>query len=279
MLLATRLAPTVRLLGLLAVAATLTVGCASDDEDAMGDMGDDMGDAMGDDMGDGMDDGMDGMDGMAMDDRADIMVAAEAMVESLPPEPLGWVGYRVAHREGARARAWGPAFVFADDEPHTLELDGAEVVLEPGEAAFVEDGVEHTPIEGDHWAFLLTDPDADPPPGLDDATRKMTSGPLEGLPDESAQVRFLLVDLPPEDGQTAVHSHPGPEYIYVAQGQIEYETGLTETTELTVGDDAPLPGGTAVQKRNVHSETARFWSWFVVDPDEPFSSDATFDGS
>jgi hypothetical protein len=90
-------------------------------------------------------------------------------------------------------------------------------------------------------------------------------------------VRFLLVDLHAEDGQTIVHTHPGPEFIYVAQGRIEYETGLEEAVELTVGADAALPADTGVQKRNVSEDRARFWSWFIVDPQRPFAAEATFD--
>lgn len=250
---------TARLLATLACVALVTAACAV------------MDDRMADE-------GMQDMDGMAMGDKAELTVAAEAVVRTLPPEPLGWVGYRVGKADaGAETRAWGPAFLYADDEARTFEVDGTEITLDPGDAVFVDEGVEHTAPRGNFWVFLLTDPEADPPPGLEDATREVSSGPLEGLPDGSAELRFLLVDLSSQSGQTTVHTHPGPEFIYVAQGHIEYETGLAETTELTVGDEAALPADTTVQKRNVSEEPARFWSWFIVDPDEPFSSETMFD--
>lgn len=222
-------------------------------------------------------DDMDGMDSMAMDDMAEITVAAEARINTLPSEPLAWVGYRVTASDSTEANSWGPAFVYADDETHELEVDGSQLTLQPGEAAFLEEGSEHAAMSGDFWVFVLTDPEGDPAKGLQEASREFSSGPLEGLPDAPVDVRFLLVDLPPEDGQTSVHTHPGPEYIYVADGGIDYETGLEETTDLTVGDDAPLPAGIPVQKRNVGNEPARFWSWFIVDPEEPFSAEASFD--
>lgn len=228
-------------------------------------------------MGDeGMQD-MGGMDEMVMGDMADIRVAAQATVTALPPEPLGWVGYRMEQADAdTETHAWGPAFLYSDDDARSVEVDGNEITLQAGDAVFVDEGVQHTAPDGDFWAFLLSDPEADPPPGLADARRMMSSGPLTGLPDGSADLRFLLVDLPPQAGQTTVHVHPGPEFIYVAQGQIEYETGLEETKELEMGDAAALPGQTPVQKRNVTDEPARFWSWFIVDPSEPFSSESMF---
>lgn len=226
-----------------------------------------------------MDDDMATDEMEAMGDMAEITVAAEARVDTLPSEPRAWVGYRVAASDSTESHSWGPAFVYADDETHELEVDGTQVTLDPGEAVFLEEGSDHVAMSGDFWAFLLTDPEGDPAEGLQGASREFSSGALEGLPDAPADVRFLLVDLPPEDGQTSVHTHPGPEYIYVAEGTIEYETGLEGTTELRVGDDAPLPADTPVQKRNVADEPAQFWSWFIVDPDDPFSAEASFDRS
>lgn len=239
------------------------------------------------DMPDGMaGDGMEGMDGDGMDAEgmegmgrgADITVAAGARVASLPAEARGWVGYRA---EGVDAtdepRSWGPVFLYTDEQDRTVEVGGAEVTLGPGEAVFVDEGTDHTVPDGTFWAFLLTDPEAAPPAGLEEATQEWSSGPLEGLPDGEADVRFLIVDLPPQGGQTTVHTHPGPEYIAVVEGDIEYETGLEEATVLTDGDEAALPRDTPVQKRNPSDEPARFWSWFIVDPDQPFAAEAAFD--
>lgn len=266
-----RLLVTVRWLAVGASLALLGLACAPDQPP---------GEPMPDDAAmdeEGMDDdAMKGMDEMGQ--GADITVAAETRVSRLPPEPLGWVGYRVqgAGVQGPR-RSWGPAFFYAEDEAVTVEIDDREIVLEPGGAVFVEEGVDHRVPDGSFWAFLLTDPGAEPPAGLEDTGRELSSGPLQGLPEKDADVRFLIVDLPPQGGQTTVHSHPGPEYIAVVEGDIEYETGLEETTMLTVGDDAALPRDTAVQKRNPSEDPARFWSWFIVDPDDPFAPEATFD--
>lgn len=261
-----------RPLGTLLALALLTAACNGEAADEMTE------DNAAMDGGAMQDDDMQDMDGMAMGDMAEITVAAEAQVDALPPEPLGWVAYQIDDAgEDGETYAWGPAFLYAEDEARTLEVDGTELTLQPGESVFVDDQMEHTAPDGSLWAFVLTDPDADAATGLEDANREFDSGPLEGLPEGTTELRFLLVDLPPEDGQTSVHTHPGPEFIYVAQGQIDYETGLDEATELTEGDEAALPADTAVQKRNVSDQRARFWSWFIVDPDEPFAPEATFD--
>jgi hypothetical protein len=127
------------------------------------------------------------------------------------------------------------------------------------------------------WHIVLADPEAELPEELEGAEVAFSSGELAGLPDGPAALRFLLVDLPMMDSATTVHSHPGPEYIYVSEGEIEYETGLADTEMLTVGDDRALPADTAVQKRNPTGEPAAFLSWFVVDPEAPFAPETSFD--
>lgn len=248
----------------LSVVLALLAACASDDGVTDGTAEEGMAE-------EGMADDMDGMG-----EGADITTGVETRVDALPDEPLGWVGYRL-DSGGDESHAWGPAILYVQEGSQTLEVDGAEVTLGTDDAVFIEEGVEHTVPDGELWAFLLTDPDGDAPTGLEEASRELASGPLEGLPQGEVEVRFLIVDLPPQGGQTTVHTHPGPEYIAVVAGDIEYETDLAETTTLSVGDEAALPPDTAVQKRNPHDEPARFLSWFIVDPDEPFSPGAAFE--
>lgn len=223
------------------------------------------------------DEGMD-TDAMSMDDEADITVAAEAELASLPAPPLGWVGYEVRVEDGeAVEHSHAPGFVHAEQQSHELVVDEEHLALGPGESVFVGEDIAHTHEPGVFWEFLLAAPDSDPLGDVQGATVAFSSGALEGLPEARVQLRFVVVDLPPREGQTTVHTHPGPEYIYLRDGTIEYETGLADTVELAAGDDAALPPDTAVQKRNRLEEPARFWSWFIVDPEEPFSSEAMFD--
>jgi quercetin dioxygenase-like cupin family protein len=104
------------------------------------------------------------------------------------------------------------------------------------------------------------------------------SPPLEGVPDGEVELRFIRVEMPSQS-QTSIHTHPGPEYIYVTEGEFEYQNALIGTKTMGPGDDAALPADTAVQKRNPRGPTAVFLSWFVVAAGEPFAPAAEFTGT
>lgn len=70
---------------------------------------------------------------------------------------------------------------------------------------------------------------------------------------------------------------PGPEYIYATQGEIDYQNAIIGTEQTVEGMDHALPPDTAVQKRNPAGGMATFLSFFVVDPDEPFAPEASFE--
>ena len=97
---------------------------------------------------------------------------------------------------------------------------------------------------------------------------------LEGIPENPLAV-FVLVKVP-QGGETSVHTHPGPEFIYQLSGGIDYQNGIVSVLQMTNGDIEGIPPATSVQKRNPSGGTAAFLSWFLVDPSQPFASPAFF---
>jgi quercetin dioxygenase-like cupin family protein len=204
---------------------------------------------------------------------------AEEAVETLPGGPLSWIAYeaRLAAGDAPVSHQHEMGFVYARDGAHILTLDGTEVELAPGEARFVGRDVEHAHAgEGTFWEIRLAAPDAGLPPGMEGAGAVFASPVLEGIPETPVQLVFVLVELP-AGSETSVHTHPGPEYIYVTAGAFDYQNALIGTDPMTVGDDHYVPPDTAVQKRNTSGAPATFLSWFVVDPDRPFAPGASFE--
>ena len=82
---------------------------------------------------------------------------------------------------------------------------------------------------------------------------------------------FVLVKVPP-GGETSVHTHPGPEFIYQLSGGIDYQNDIVGMLQMTNGDIEGIPPATSVQKRNPSGGATVFLSWFLVDPSQPFAS-------
>jgi quercetin dioxygenase-like cupin family protein len=101
------------------------------------------------------------------------------------------------------------------------------------------------------------------------------SEPLQGIP-ANPVASFLSVRAPARGGQTTVHTHPGPEFIYLLSGQIDYQNALIGTRRMRPGDAEGIPPDTPVQKRNPYAKDAVFLSWFLVDPDKPFAPATRF---
>lgn len=231
-------------------------------------------------MGDNKQDGMGNggmMGGQMLGGTADTMVLAEQQVDALPEGSLAWTVFDLSPVQGEiNITSPAPGFLYAHEGSHTVTVGSEEMMLEEGQAVFVGQGSDLSLSGGQGlWHSVLASPDAQAPAGLEEAEVVASSGELQGIPETPVQLSFVLVDLP-MGTQTAVHQHPGPEYIYVTQGDIEYETGVSDTETLQVGDNSALQANTAVQKRNPMGNMASFISWFVVDPDMPFASDASF---
>jgi quercetin dioxygenase-like cupin family protein len=211
----------------------------------------------------GMDNG--GMDEGALGASAKTTVLAEATVD-LPEGPLAWTAFTVSEVKHEHA----DAFVHAQGST-TVTIDGESTQLADGEAMFVPAGTRHRHGSGSAWDVVLDNPDVEAP-----SEPVFRSDSLEGLPDGEALLRAILVELPP-DTQTSIHTHPGPEFVYVTRGPFAYENAIIGEVEAHDGDTHTAPAGTPVQKRNPDgADTGAFLSWFVVEPDEPFAPEASF---
>lgn len=203
---------------------------------------------------------------------------AEQQADVLAEEPLAWIGFDLSGLgEEINITTPAPGFLYANEGSHAVTVEGEEMTLDTGEAIFTQEGAEVGLMSGQGvFHVLLTAPNVDVPGALAGAEVIFTSGELKGIPETPARLSFVLVELP-MGSQTSVHAHPGPEYIYVTQGEIEYQNSIIGTQTMTAGDDHSIPPDTAVQKRNPRGDTAEFLSWFVVDPDQPFASEASFE--
>lgn len=215
-------------------------------------------------------------DTMGMGARTEVL--ADGRVGELPAGPLGWVAFALPPSDEAVAVRHGLAFLYAANGTHTVRVNGSDVTLEPGEGVLVPNGTPHVHAHGEGlWEIRLMDPSASGGPEAPSGDVVFSSGALEGVPPPPVQARFIRVDLPPGE-MTDVHSHPGPEFIYVTHGPLTYQNGLVGNLTLEAGDIHSMPPDTAVQKRNPNSGEASFLSLFLVDPERPFATAARFDG-
>jgi hypothetical protein len=83
------------------------------------------------------------MGGGMLGGSAQTETLAEVQVEELPDKPLAWVAYAAAP-EASLTHEHSLGFIYAEDEAHTVTIDGQETMLQPGEAVFVAQDVEHT---------------------------------------------------------------------------------------------------------------------------------------
>ena len=234
--------------------------------------------------------------GGALGGNAATTVLAQIQLEETPTGPLAWVTHRVELEVGEiLSHSHGTAFVYAESGAHTLitnqtitqtfSEDGAHTLgrQEKIAATFAQGEGSVVSAELDHLHEALETPStfletrlARPGSALPgtDAPVLFESPALEGIPDSPLAV-FVLVVIPP-GGETSVHTHPGPEFIYQLSGGIDYQNGIVGVRPMTPGDVEGIPPVTSVQKRNPSGEDAAFLSWFLVDPSEPFASPAFF---
>jgi quercetin dioxygenase-like cupin family protein len=213
----------------------------------------------------------------ALGGDARVTTLARAQLPTRPAGPVAWVADELRLRPGRPLEhAHEPAFVYAREGATLLALRGKEMRLDEGRGAFVSGEAPHLHAVTDEpaavWEIRLAEPGAPAPAG---ARRVFESEPLEGIP-RRPLASFLEVTVPARGGETTVHTHPGPEFIYQLEGRIEYQNALIGTRELGPGGAEAIPPDTAVQKRNSFAADASFLSWFLVDPDEPFAPAARF---
>jgi quercetin dioxygenase-like cupin family protein len=224
----------------LCVAAALLAGCGGGDED-------------------------EGMRG-ALGGSAGTQTLARERLEALPPGPLAWVANELVLDSGERMeRGDGPGFVYV--RRGTLgDLGAGEAAARDGTGSLVAG-----PDGAAAWDIRLAAPGS----GNEVGRRVFESARLEGIPDRPL-ASMIEVRLPPRGGRTTVHTHPGPEFIFMTEGRIDYQNALVGTRRLGPGGAEAIPPDTAVQKRNPYRREAAFLSWFLVDPDEPFAPGSEF---
>ena len=218
------------------------------------------------------------MGGAALGGNAQTTVLAQLNLASVPAGPLAWVTHRVELAAGEEMiHRHQTAFVYAANGGHDLITGGGVQSLAEGQGSALETEVEHrhrAPEDGssNFWETRLDRPGSAPAGPYVETI--FESPVLEDIPDTPLAV-FVLVVIPP-DGETSVHTHPGPEFIYQLSGGIDYQNGIIGVREMTPGDVEGIPPVTSVQKRNPTGEDAAFLSWFLVDPSQPFASPAAF---
>ncbi len=220
------------------------------------------------------------MGGGALGGNAATEVLAEAEPVQVPTGEVAWVADEIRLEQGQSIEhAHSFSFVWAVEGDHSVEIDGGARGLAPGEGHAIAAHRTHVHRADDEpavfWEIRLAPPDAAPPPGVTDARRVFASDVLEGVPDQPL-ASFVEVVVPPEGGETSVHTHPGPELIYQLSGEIIYENALIGERRLGPGGLEGIPPDTPVQKRNPTDEEAVFLSWFLLDPEQPFASAASF---
>ena len=213
------------------------------------------------------------MGGAALGGNASTTLLAQIRLQEVPGGPLAWVTHRLKLSPGEEVtHRHQTAFVYAAQGEH--ELDGQSLLEGQGSVVAAEVGHRHRAPGGPSvfWETRLDRPGS-APSGFDVETI-FESPVMVNIPDDPLAV-FVLVVVPP-GGETSVHTHPGPEFIYQLSGAIDYQNGLIGVRQMTPGDVEGIPAVTPVQKRNPSGEDAAFLSWFLVDAGQPFASPAAF---
>lgn len=215
----------------------------------------------------------------ALGGNAKVGSLASAAIESEPPPDAAWNALRVKLAPGERLEhKHAFSTVYAQEGTNTLTVDSKAKEIKAKGGAIVQNGERHVHEAKDEpsvfWDVLLDEPGTQLP-SVERAERVFETEPLQGIP-EQAKVAFLDVVLPPGGGKTTVHTHPGPETIYITDGPFEYQNGIEGSSTVDDGDVKSIPPNTPVQKRNPGDGKPRFLSWFIVDPSKDFAPAAEF---
>ena len=219
------------------------------------------------------------MGGAALGGSAETTLLAQETLVEVPDGPLAWVAHEFTLAYGQSIEHVHEfAFVYAVEGPHQLLGRQDEHNLTSGEGAVVLAGAPHQHAapagQSVFWEVRLTKPGSAPAANLANPTLVFDSGPLRDIP-VSPMATFALVRVP-VDGETSVHTHPGPELIYQLSGKIDYQNALIGTKLMGPGGIEGIPQLVSVQKRNPYEKDAEFLSWFLVDANQPFASPSVF---
>ncbi len=211
-------------------------------------------------------------------------VLAAQLLGFTPETPVEWVGHQIVLQPGEEINHEHEfAFVYAVENLHEFALketdNTASIRINEGTGRGIPENLSHTHRAIDtpttFWEIRLAAPGSGPADGVDDERLVFRSGPLAGIPEQPAAA-FVLVTIPP-GGQTSVHTHPVPEFIYQYEGVIDYQNEFKQILGMEPGAFEGIPARIAVQKRNESGDDALFLSWFLVDTNQPFASPARFE--
>ena len=219
-----------------------------------------------------------GSDGLG--DSSETRLLAQYQLRERPAGPVVWAAHEVRLAAGGSIEHGHEfAFVYGAEGNSTVASEGAREEIVLGAGAAVPAGATHVheagADEATFWEVRLALPGAPLPEGYGAASLVFESEELSGIP-ESPRAVFVSVVLPP-GGETIVHTHPGPEFIYQLSGRIDYQNADRLIGGLARGGAEGIAAEVAVQKRNPFMGSAEFLSWFLVDPERPFATAARFD--
>ena len=219
------------------------------------------------------------MGGGALGGNAQATGLAQRVLDQQPSGVPSWISHEIRLAAGESLEHNHEfAFVYAMAGVQLLQMGSVSQKINLGEGSVISSGEMHRHDSQSRpsvfWEIRLAPRSSAYPTDTADSRLIFESGPLEGIPNNPLAA-FVHV-LVPRDGQTSVHTHPGPEFIYQLSGRIEYENGIIGTIEMGPGAIEGMPPKTPVQKRNPFEQDAVFLSWFLVDTAEPFASPARF---
>ena len=222
------------------------------------------------------------MGGGALGDQSTTTPLAQGLLDAQPGATVAWTAFAIELGDGDRVEGSGAAgFLYVVDGRIGVEWGEQERDLGPEEGVLINAGVpfDLRALDGPAtvWDIRLRPPtDEAAPDYAPAATFAWRSDPLQDIPPLPLAV-MALVTVPP-GGQTIVHTHPGPEFIVVTAGRIDYQNAHKEALGVGVGTAETIGPGVQVQKRNPYDEDGVFLSLFLVDAGQPFASAARFAG-
>ena len=222
------------------------------------------------------------MGGGALGDQSTTTPVAQGLLDAQPGATVAWTAFTIELGEGDAVEGSGEAgFLYVVAGRVDVEWGEQERDLGPEEGVLVNAGVPFDLRARDGpatvWDIRLRPPaDEAAPDYAPAATFAWRSDPLQDIPPLPLAV-MALVTVPP-GGQTIVHTHPGPEFIVVTAGRIDYQNAFKQAPGVGVGTTESIGPGVQVQKRNPYDEDGVFLSLFLVDAGQPFASAARFGG-
>ena len=222
------------------------------------------------------------MGGGALGDQSTTTPVAQGLLDAQPGATVAWTAFTIELGDGDAVEGSGDAgFLYVVAGRIDVEWGDQERSLGPEEGVLVNAGVPFELRARDGpatvWDIRLRPPaDEAAPDYAPAATFAWRSDPLQDIPPLPLAV-MAIVTVPP-GGQTIVHTHPGPEFIVVTSGRIDYQNAFKQAPGVGVGTTESIGPGVQVQKRNPYDEDGVFLSLFLVDAGQPFASAARFDG-